>query len=98
MCCLVTTLFLLGPRVAILFWWLAQPVRWQVAFHNTFIWPVLGFLLLPWTTLAYVVAAPSGSILTTSGWVLVVLGLLVDLFGYAGGGYGNRGRARGYAR
>ena len=98
MCCLVTTLFLLGPRAAVLIWWLAQPARWQVAFHNVFIWPVLGFLFLPWTTLAYVFAAPTGSLDTGAAWAIVVIGLLLDLFGYAGGGYGNRGRARYYAR
>jgi len=95
MCCFLTSLFLLGPRAAVLVWWLLQPVRWQVAFHNVFIWPVLGFLFLPWTTLAYVAAAPTGTI-TGAGWVLVVLGVLIDVFGYAGGGYGNRNRARGY--
>jgi len=98
MCCLVTTLFLLGPRAAVLVWWLVQPVRWQVAFHDMLIWPVLGFLFLPWTTLAYVLAAPTGALVGGSAWALVIIGLLVDLVGYAGGGYGNRDRARGYAR
>ena len=96
MCCLLTSLFLLGPRVAIVLWWLVQPVRWQVAFHNMLFWPVLGLLLLPWTTLAYVVAAPAG-VLTGTGWVIVLLGLLVDLLGYTGGGYGNRDRVGRYA-
>lgn len=98
MCCLVTTLVFLGPRAAVLFWWLVQPVRWQVAFHNVLIWPVLGLLFLPWTTLAYVLAAPTGSLVTPSAWAVVILGLIVDLIAYAGGGYGNRGRAQGYVR
>ena len=93
MCCLVTTLFLIGPRAAIAVWWLLQPGRWQLAFHDMLVWPVLGLLFLPWTTLAYVVAAPAGTIVTGAGWVLVVLGLVVDVAGYAGG-YGNRDRAR----
>ena len=97
MCCVVTSLFLLGPRIAILVWWLLQPARWQVAFHNMFIWPVLGFLLLPWTTLAYVIAAPLGSLNTASAWALVAIGFVIDLIGWSGGGYGNRNRIRGYA-
>ena len=96
MCCLLTSLFLLGPRVAIVVWWLLQPARWQVAFHNVFIWPVLGLIFLPWTTLAYVLAAPLGT-LSGGGWLIVVLGLLADLISYSGGGYGNRDRARRYA-
>jgi hypothetical protein len=95
MCCLVTSLFFLGPRAAILVWWLLQPLRWQAAF-DTYIWPVLGFLLLPWTTLAYVVVAPGG--VFGAEWLLIVLAVLVDLAGYAGGGYGNRDRVPGYAR
>lgn len=95
MCCLVTTLFFLGPRAAIVVWWLLQPLRWQATF-DTFVWPLLGFLLLPWTTLAYVVVAPGGVI--GPDWLLLALGVLVDLASYAGGGYGNRGRARSYAR
>ena len=96
MCCLLTSLFLLGPRVAIVVWWLLQPARWQVAFHNVFVWPVLGLIFLPWTTLAYVLAAPLGT-LSGGCWLLVVLGLLADLISYTGGGYGNRDRARRYA-
>lgn len=95
MCCLVTSLFFLGPRAAILVWWLLQPLRWQAAF-DTYIWPVLGFLLLPWTTLAYVVVAPGG--VFGAEWLLIVLAFLVDLASYAGGGYGNRDRVPGYAR
>jgi hypothetical protein len=97
MCCLVTTLFLLGPRVAIVLWWLVQPVRWQVAFHNVFIWPVLGFLLLPWTTLAYVFAAPTGTLNSATAYAIVAIGFVIDLIGWSSG-YGNRGRVRDYAR
>ena len=53
MCCLITSLFLLGPRAAILVWWLIEPVRWNATF-DTFLWPLLGFLVLPWTTPTYV--------------------------------------------
>lgn len=57
MCCLFTTLLLLGPRVVGLFWWLLQPVRRGLAF-NTFVWPLVALILLRWTTLMDVVVAP----------------------------------------
>lgn len=94
MCCLVTTLLFLGPRAGIVIWWLLQPVRWSSAF-DTFLWPVLGFLFLPWTTLAYVAVAPGGVV--GADWLLLLLALIIDIASYAGGGYGNRSRVQ-YAR
>ena len=58
MCCFFTTLVVLGPRVAGVLWWLVQPVRWQAAFNNNWLWPVLGLIFLPWLTLMYVIVAP----------------------------------------
>lgn len=87
MCCLITTLFLLGPRAAILVWWLLQPARWQLAF-STFIWPLLGFLFVPWLTLMYVLVAPGG--ITGFDWIWLAIGLAMDVVTYTGGGYGNR--------
>ena len=49
MCCAVAILFAFGPRAAILVWWLIEPIRWGAAFA-LFLWPFLGFLVLPWTT------------------------------------------------
>ena len=93
MCCVLAALFALGPRAAILFWWLIQPVRWDQAF-DTFLWPFLGFLLLPWTTLMYVAVAPAG----IDGFDYLWLGLAVaiDLFAWFGGGYTNRERLPNY--
>ena len=59
MCCLFAILVLVGPRAAILVWWLFDQIRWAAAF-DTFIWPLLGFLFLPWTTLVYVLVFPGG--------------------------------------
>jgi hypothetical protein len=93
MCCFFTSLVLLGPRVAILIWGLAQPARWELAF-STFVWPLLGFIFLPWTTLMYVAVAPAG--VTGLDWLWMVLAILVDLGSYSGGYYGNKDRIRSY--
>jgi hypothetical protein len=93
MCCFFTTLVLLGPRAAILIWWLIYPVRWQLAF-DTWIWPLLGFIFVPWTTLMYVLVAPGGVI--GFDWVWIALAVVADIGMYAGGGYGNRDRIPGY--
>ncbi|MFA9404458.1 MAG: hypothetical protein ACERKX_01470 [Anaerolineales bacterium] len=89
MCCFFTVLVFLGPRVAGIIWWLIQPARWNLAF-DTFIFPILGIIFLPWTLLMYVIVAPGG--LTGLDWVFVGLMLVFDIGSYVGGGWGNRSR------
>ena len=89
MCCVIAALFALGPRAAILIWWLVDQVRWNAAF-DTFLIPLLGFLILPWTTLMWVLVFPGG----VDGFDYIWLGIAVafDVFSWAGGGYTNRDR------
>jgi hypothetical protein len=91
MCCVVAALFALGPRAAILLWWLAQPVRWNQAF-DTFLWPAIGFLVAPWTTLMYVIVYPAG--ITGFDYLWLALAVGMDLVSWFGGGYTNRNRMR----
>lgn len=94
MCCLLTTLVLVGPRAAILVWWLLDAVRFRTTF-DSIMWPILGFLFLPWTTLAYLTVWLPGRGIEGFDWVWLTLGLLVDLGSHAGGVYSNRDRLRG---
>ena len=54
MCCLALTAGLIGPRIALVLWWIFDSNRFDLAF-STWVWPFLGILFLPWTTLAYLV-------------------------------------------
>jgi hypothetical protein len=94
MCLYFTTLFF-GPRAAILIWWLFDMNRWDRAF-DTFIWPVLGFILLPWTTLMFVLVAPVGNV-NGVDWLWLGLAFFLDLAMTFGGGYTNRDRVPGYS-
>ena len=96
MCCMFTTLVLLGPRIGILVWWLFDPARWGIAF-SSFLWPLLGFLFLPWTTLMYVAVAPVGGV-TGFDWIWLGIAVLADISSHTGGAYGNRDRIPGYGR
>jgi len=96
MCCFITSLFLLGPRFATLIWWLIKPLRFSAAF-SSFIWPVLGIIFLPWTTLMYLIVWSPVTGVYGLDWLWLVLAVLADLGTYAGGGYGNRDRIPGYA-
>ena len=88
MCCAFLSLVLLGPRIVGALWWLFQPVRWQSAFGSWggnlwWIWPVLGIVFLPWTTLMYVIVAPGGVV--SWDWLWLGLMLIADISSYAGG-------------
>lgn len=92
MCCFVTTLILLGPRVAILIWWLFRPVLFNAMF-NTIIWPILGIIFLPWTLLMYLIVGGGG--IVGFDWVWLGLALIFDIASYSGGAYGNKDRFSG---
>lgn len=89
MCLLLMTL-LLGPRAGIIFWWIINPDRWDRAF-DTIIWPFLGFLLLPWTTLMFVAVAPTGNV-ESWDWMWLIFAFFGDMFSYAGNAYTNKER------
>ena len=95
MCCVFTILVLLGPRFAGAIWWLVQPARWNLVFQN-WLWPLLGIIFLPWTTLMYVIVAPGG-INGLWEWLFIGLAVIADIASYTGGGYGNRKRIPGYS-
>jgi hypothetical protein len=92
--CLFFTVLFLGPRAGILFWWLVNPSRWSAAF-DTWVWPTLGFLFLPWTTLMFVAVAPVGNVVGWD-WFWLALAFLGDVASYGSSGWSNRSRL-GYA-
>jgi hypothetical protein len=89
MCCLFTILVFLGPRVGIILWYFSNPGRFDHVFDG-WVLPVLGFLVLPWTTLMFVSVGVGG--VDDFDWLWMALAVLADIASYTGGGYGNRGR------
>jgi len=90
MCCGFLALVLLGPRFFGAMWWLVQPARWQAAFSDIigggglwWIWPMLGVIFVPWTTIMFVLVAPLG--ITGWDWLWLGLALFADIAWYAGG-------------
>jgi hypothetical protein len=97
-CCLVTIFSAAFSRLAILVWYFTGRDSMEQAFKNlalpgisipTWLWGLAGFLILPWTTLAYLIVFPGG--ISGGEWVVLVLALLIDLGGH-GGTYRNRHR------
>ncbi|HVN61080.1 MAG TPA: hypothetical protein VMT59_07435 [Gaiellaceae bacterium] len=83
MCCTFLLAFGIGPRIALIFVWIFSS-RIGDAF-SSWIWPALGFVFLPWTTLMYVLAWGPVYGVSGWGWVLVALGLCLDAATYSGG-------------
>jgi hypothetical protein len=93
MCCIFATLLLLGPRITGAIWWIARPALWNAAF-SSWIWPLLGLIFVPWTTLMWILVSGGG--ITGFDWVWIGLSVVADIASYGGSAYGNRDRIPGY--
>jgi hypothetical protein len=84
--CFIALFALISPRLALFAIAIFSNVLSRA--FDSWVLPLLGFFLLPWTTLAYAVMWDTGSHKVTGfEWFLVVLGFLFDLGSY------DRGRA-----
>ena len=83
MCCVLLLLALVGPRLTLFLMWAFT--NYLSRAFDAFLLPFLGFLFLPWTTLACAVAQNELGGLHDLGLILVVLGVLADV-GVLGGG------------
>jgi hypothetical protein len=81
MCCFFLALVALGPRFALLMIWLFGD-RVELAF-DSWIWPLLGVVFLPWTTLAYVLSWSAVGGVSGGEWVFVAIGFVADLATYS---------------
>jgi hypothetical protein len=79
--CFVFLFALISPRLALFVILLFSDWVGQ-AFDGWFL-PVLGFFLLPWTTLAYIVMWELTPGVEGFEWFIVILAFFVDLLAYA---------------
>lgn len=93
MCCMFTSLILIGPRFAILIWWLISPVYVGAAF-DSWLLTLLAWLFIPWTTITYLAIYTGG--IVGFDWVILGLGVLADIASYAGGFWYNKEEIPGY--
>ena len=81
MCCVALIAAGIGPRIALGLVWIFGD-RVEMAF-SSWVWPLLGLLFLPWTTLMYVLAWGPLDGVSGWGWVLVALGAVLDVATYS---------------
>ena len=79
--CLVALLALISPRLALFVIWVFSDVLSRA--FESWVVPLIGFFLLPWTTLAYVAMWSSSDRVYGFEWFIVALGFLFDLASYS---------------
>jgi hypothetical protein len=83
--CVAVLFAFISPRLAIIVVAIFSDILSR-AFDSWFL-PLIGFFILPWTTLAYAIMWDVGTHEVMGfEWFVVVLAFLADLGSYAGGG------------
>jgi len=81
MCCIIALLLLIGPRTAMIVLWFMDYFK---GIFETTIWPILGFIFMPCTTLAYAFTMHENNRQIDGGWViLMIIAALFDLGMYS---------------
>jgi hypothetical protein len=88
--CIAVLLALISPRLALFFIWLFSNLLSR-AFESWYV-PLLGFFLLPWTTLAYAVMWSSSNEVYGFEWFIVGLAFIFDISSYSQSGRLGGGR------
>ena len=79
--CLLALFAAISPRFVIFLLWVFSD-RLTMAFHSG--WEgIIGFILLPYTTLFYALVYSPGHGVDSFGWFIVALGVLLDLSSHA---------------
>jgi hypothetical protein len=80
--CLLALLALISPRLALFAIWLFSNLLDRV--FDAWIVPLIGFFILPWTTLAYAVMWSSGTNQVEGfEWFIVGFAFVADISAYA---------------
>ena len=75
--CLIAMLAAFAPRLVIILAWLFSD-RWDLVW-DTWIWPLLGFIFLPYTTIMYVLVWNIATGVSGWDWLWIGLGVLLDI-------------------
>ena len=91
--CLLALLALISPRLVLFLLWIFSDVLSRA--FGSWIVPLLGFFVLPWTTLTYAAFWDWGAGHQVIGfeWFFVILAFVIDLGSYAQGRAARSSRA-----
>jgi hypothetical protein len=86
------------PRVADIILWIARPTWFMAPFNGAWIWPMLGVIFLPFTTLFYVFMWTPGVGLTGWDWLWIGMAVFMDIANLAGHARTYQNRIPGYSK
>jgi hypothetical protein len=90
--CLLPIFAVLFPRLVMVC--IALFTTWFSAAFSSVLWPLLGFIFMPYTTLAYMAAMLNNNHSANGGWLaLIVVAAIVDLGGQGGSARRKRRRS-----
>jgi hypothetical protein len=80
--CLLALVALISPRLALILLWIFSDVLSRA--YDSWIVPLIGFFLLPWTTLTYAAFWDWGAGREVTGyeWIFVIVAVVIDLGSY----------------
>ena len=84
--CLIAFGAAIAPRVILILAWIFGD-RWADVWGEQILLPLLGILLLPYTTIMYllvVTVTPTGNVIEGFAWVWIILGILLDIWKWTG--------------
>ncbi len=90
MYCLLGCLILFVPRVALIVAWLFTDLISEA--YEGILWPLLGFLCMPVTALAYAWCVRGGTEISGGEVIVMIVAVLAD-FGLIGGGAKSAGKS-----
>ena len=90
--CLIALAALLSARLALVIVWISSNLLSRA--FDSWALPLIGFFVLPWTTLAYALLWDSGHQVVGIEWFFVALAFVIDLGSYGAGQRARSGRAQ----
>ena len=87
--CCVLLFALLSPRLALVATWLFADILSRSC-DDSWVLPLIGFFILPWTTLAWAWMWKSGHTVEGIEWLVVGVAVLLDLGSLFGGSRSRR--------
>jgi hypothetical protein len=84
--CLIVLFALISPRLALIFLALFSDILSRA--FDSWLLPLIGFFVLPWTTLSYAAMWDWGAGREVTGveWLFVILAFVIDLSSFGAGG------------
>ena len=80
--CLLAFAAAIAPRVVLILAWIFSD-RWPIVWGDNFLWPLMGIIFLPYTTIMYMLAwspaVAGGGNIEGWDWLWIILGVFLDI-------------------